>query len=288
MSADRDEVRIVRSWLEDGVTALPDRVLDAVLNDLPTTRQRGAGWLTRRFPVMNNNVLSNTYVRIGLAAVVVVLAILAAVRLLPVSNTGAERESTPSPTPLATTSPSPVPTPTSVAIGIPGLAGAEVLLTVPANWTPGGWYVNNGADAYVAVYPVENVYSDPCHWQGSLPDPPVGPSVDDLATALASQPTRDATTSDVTLGGYSGKVVRMSVPADISFSDCDLGIFGSWSEAGVASPSRYHQVPGQRDDVYILDVEGTRAIIDVSWYPNTSAAKLADIEGILGALTIEP
>ena len=29
MSSDRDTTRIVRSWLDEGVTALPDRVLDA-------------------------------------------------------------------------------------------------------------------------------------------------------------------------------------------------------------------------------------------------------------------
>ncbi len=35
MSAERDVTRIVRSWLEEGVTALPDRVLDAVLDQSP-------------------------------------------------------------------------------------------------------------------------------------------------------------------------------------------------------------------------------------------------------------
>ena len=42
MSTDRDVTRIVRSWLEEGVTALPDRVLDAVLDQLPATPQRRA------------------------------------------------------------------------------------------------------------------------------------------------------------------------------------------------------------------------------------------------------
>ena len=43
MSAERDETRIVRSWLEEGVTVLPDRVLDAVLDQVPATPQRRAG-----------------------------------------------------------------------------------------------------------------------------------------------------------------------------------------------------------------------------------------------------
>ena len=32
MSTDHDVTRIVRAWLEDGVTALPDRILDSVLD----------------------------------------------------------------------------------------------------------------------------------------------------------------------------------------------------------------------------------------------------------------
>ena len=35
MSTDRETTRILRSWLEEGVTALPDRVLDAVLDQVP-------------------------------------------------------------------------------------------------------------------------------------------------------------------------------------------------------------------------------------------------------------
>ena len=44
MSTDRDVTRIVRSWLEEGATALPDRVLDAVLDQVPSTSQRRPRW----------------------------------------------------------------------------------------------------------------------------------------------------------------------------------------------------------------------------------------------------
>ena len=49
MSTDRDTTRIVRSWLEEGATALPDRVLDAVLDQVPATSQRRPLWPARRF-----------------------------------------------------------------------------------------------------------------------------------------------------------------------------------------------------------------------------------------------
>ena len=53
MSTDRDVTRIVRSWLEDGATALPDRVLDNVLDQLPATPQRRSWWPARRLREMN-------------------------------------------------------------------------------------------------------------------------------------------------------------------------------------------------------------------------------------------
>ena len=56
MSTDRDVTRIVRSWLEDGATALPDRVLDNVLDQLPATPQRRAWWPARRFRDMNTPI----------------------------------------------------------------------------------------------------------------------------------------------------------------------------------------------------------------------------------------
>ena len=55
MSTDRDTTRIVRSWLDEGATALPDRVLDAVLDQVPATSQRRPLWPAWRFREMNNS-----------------------------------------------------------------------------------------------------------------------------------------------------------------------------------------------------------------------------------------
>ena len=54
MSTDREVTRIVRSWLEEGATALPDRVLDAVLDQVPATPQRRSLWPARRSTEMSN------------------------------------------------------------------------------------------------------------------------------------------------------------------------------------------------------------------------------------------
>ena len=70
MSTDRDVERIVRSWMDEGVTQLPDRVLDLVLDQVPTTPQRRSWWPTWRFNRMN------TYLKLlAAAAAVLVVAI---------------------------------------------------------------------------------------------------------------------------------------------------------------------------------------------------------------------
>jgi hypothetical protein len=93
MSAERDETRIVRSWLEDGVTVLPDRVLDAVLDQLPATHQRRAGWLARRTSHMS------TTLRIALATAAVVLLAVLGIRFLGGGTNIGGPGATPSPSP---------------------------------------------------------------------------------------------------------------------------------------------------------------------------------------------
>ena len=41
-------------------------------------------------------------------------------------------------------------------------------------------------DLYVTPLIVGNIYTGGCHWRGTALDPPVGPTVDDLATALSA------------------------------------------------------------------------------------------------------
>ena len=59
-----DATRIVRSWLDEGVTQLPDRVLDAVLDEVPATPQRdGAGTCT--VTVASGTVVASTTTKIS-------------------------------------------------------------------------------------------------------------------------------------------------------------------------------------------------------------------------------
>jgi hypothetical protein len=168
----------------------------------------------------------------------------------------------------------------------------QVTFTVPEGWDVGADNTAllsemGGREIYIMIWDITHVYADPCHWEGTLEE--VGPTVDDLAAALAQQPMRDATVSDVELDGFAGKLVRMSVPDDIpdDFADCDRGQFMT-SNNPAGSNVRNQQGPGQRDDVYILDVNGTRLELDVAYYPDLPQADLDEIESIVHHVRIDP
>ena len=280
----------VESYLEDydGSTPLPETVRDAIRAELPLTRQRPAWWPARRFPDMNS------FAKLSVAAAVVVVAALLGFNYLVAPNIGSEGLGDSSPTP------SPSPTPALPALSGDALApgtyrtvagDVDATLTVPDGWSNIQGYgvakESGGAETFTAVviWPSDveaaHVYADPCRWrQDGFVRPPVGPTVDDLATALANQPLRgDAEPVDVEVDGYAGKRIELSVPDDIDFANCDAGEFQSWE-------GRTHQGPGQVDVLYILDVDGQRVVIDAHFMPGTSAADDAERQAIVESIQL--
>ena len=93
MSTDRETTRIVRSWLEEGVTRLPDRVLDAVLDQVPATRQRRSWW-----PAWRSNQM-NTYAKLIATAAAVLVVAVVGYQFLPGRSAPGGQTTPPSPTP---------------------------------------------------------------------------------------------------------------------------------------------------------------------------------------------
>lgn len=97
MSTDQDVEGAVRLWVAQGSHQLPDRALDAALDEIATTKQRHAGWLARRSNLMNGNAL-----KFGAAAVAIIAAAILGVRFLP-EAVGGPPDPTPTPTAVAGT-----------------------------------------------------------------------------------------------------------------------------------------------------------------------------------------
>jgi hypothetical protein len=94
MSTDRETTRVVRSWLDEGVTKLPDRVLDAVLDQVPATPQRRHWWSAWRLDQMN------TYAKLAAAAAAVLVVAVVGYQFLPGrGGAGSQPTVAPSPSP---------------------------------------------------------------------------------------------------------------------------------------------------------------------------------------------
>jgi len=305
MSTDRETTRIVRSWLEEGATALPDRVLDTVLDQLPATRQRRAWWPARRLPLMS------TPFRIALAAAAVVVVALFAINLVPrstdvvggVSPTPvptapaaiapvptATAASTPAPTVTAAPTPAPTPAPTLPPSGqiAPGTYRVDFMTyTLPAGWSSfQGIGASKPDGAFIDPWRgIATVYRDPCHWQ--TPAVSVGPTVDNLVAALVAQKRGSKVTPvDVTIDGFHGKQIDLIVPLDLKIAACDQATYKLWTD--VNGGDRYNQGPGQHDLLDILDVNGQTLVIDRVFYAANKAADLAGLQAIVDSIKITP
>ena len=145
-----------------------------------------------------------------------------------------------------------------------------------------------------------NLTADPCHWRsGGELDPPVGPTADDLATALVEQAAGNASApTDVTVGGYPGKRVELSLPVGLDIATCDGGEFyrwwdefggmkGGWPPSGSGTAVSQATRINQSNIVYILDVGDMRAVIDTLYTPDASEEDLAEAEQLIASMRFE-
>ena len=291
MTREDDFLVQLEGYLDDyeGLTPLPDAVRDAVRAELPKTKQIGP--ISGLMRNLNMAIQFPPAARYGLVAAAVVAAVLLGATLFGGRpNVGGGSTPTPIPTP------SPIPPPLVGSALDPGTytlrrAYGTATITVPAGWGSLeviGVTKERSEESFMAVlfwsFPDDfnEVYSDPCDWSSSIIEPPVGPTVDDLANALAAQAMRgDAVPAAVTIDGYEGLVLEMSVPADLDLATCDLGEFRSWL-------GRFHQGRGQIDRIYILDVDGQREVIVMNYMPGASEAELAEQQAVLESIDIVP
>ena len=123
---------------------------------------------------------------------------------------------------------------------------------------------------------VHNVLADPCDPTAGELDPPTGPAPIDLAEALASQTGTESTDPvPVEIDGYSGVFLDYR-----NTGDGECGNMQRW-------PGRDALV-GERDQVWILDVDGTRLVIDAASFEGTSEEDIAEMRTMVESLTIEP
>jgi hypothetical protein len=293
MTAPRSTDTVIRAFLDEGITELPDRAFDAVRGDIHRTRQRVVvgPW---KEPSLS-----------GLARLAVAAAIVLVVGATAWANLGPGNPG------FGGTLPTPIPVPTLPSQGgdvpsgtwripwgaAPGVApGTEsdhrpsLVVTVPAGWTSFSGFTldkNYGptdADAgpSLALWAITNTFRNPCT-DHQLAQPSPGPGVDALVSALAALPgVTAAAPRDVTIDGYRGKSIDLTVTTNLD--TCADG-FWTWGDPG---GYREAQVNGELDRVYVLDVDGQRRTFFLRIPTRTTPADRAELQTIVDSIDIQP
>ena len=304
-------------FAEDAPPSEPPLLIPALLARTALTRQRPAWRIPSRWLPPNVAWRPRTHGRLNtMATPIRIAAAAAAIGVLAVVGGIVPRTTGPGGNELASPSPSPI----ALPVGGDGATGdleagttyflddlwdvgsADLILTVPAT----GWFHNGGGNiakdliadpvggafAEVLITPwwrARNLTADPCHWRsGGELDPPVGPTADDLATALVEQAAGNASApTDVTVGGYPGKRVELSLPAGLDIATCDGGEFFRW----------WDEVRREKGGWPPAATEQHRVHPRRRWHPlrhehrappgSTSAENVAEMEAMLASIRIE-
>ena len=266
------DVRIA-DWLEDDPDHAPGPVLPTVVAAFPLITQRRPS----RLPWRNLNMIR--FALVGAAAAAIgVLLVGGAMFMFGRPN---DSVGVPPPTPSAEPRATPSQTPSSTATAVPvkrlpsdGPLGAgryamrmtdapvDVEFTVGNGWTSGGWYINTDTSS-IGFWTVPNVYTDACDI-ATLPDAAIGPTVDDLVSALDGQRNTDMSSPvDVVVDGHTGVRVDLS-PTKRTPDPCEF--LTLWTDPN-GEPGRaidLSESGSQVQPVWILDVDGERVVI-VAW-----------------------
>lgn len=285
MSADRETTRIVRSWLEDGVTQLPDNILDAVLDELPTTQQRRFTWWPARRPFEMNKAIA-----LGGAAAVIAIVALVGIYTFRGPTVGHPPgvETTASPTPTATPEPEALVTgsegPGTFITDFYSEAGGSSPITftfeMPAGWEGvRPWVI--GGQATVVFIQVSGLYADPCLANSGDPDVNIGSTAAELAAALVAHTAYEATeTGTFRIDGHEGVRVQVVTPSDLDYATCEDESFWLWDGPLLAgAPSHF--------DIWIFDLDGTTTVA-LAEVTEVSAQSQAEIEQIVESIDIQP
>ena len=270
MTTPRDPDSLLAAYLADGIDVLPDRVVDAVLDEAHRTRQRVVLG-PRRTPVMNSTF------KVVLAAAAVIAVIVAGITFLPRDDAAVGGPTSASP---PTSSP---PSP-SQQVDRMGLGGTnqQFSIDLPEGWENNQEVANNwtlGGDTAFFVGLVDNTFDDPCAKVERTPR--LGPTVQDLATALGEIPGTSATEPVQTdVAGYHATYVEVALDGPLP---CEEFI---WYQSG---PGIWWWAldPDERLSVWIFEVDGQRVAIAARSYPDTPQQAKDELRNILGSIVFD-
>ena len=273
MTTDREASVVVRSWLQDGATRIPDHVLDSVLADLPRVRQRRPRW---RFAAP----ISSPARRIGLlAAAALGLLVLGSVALVAGwvrSPVFVDARPFPADTMQLDEARYVIDSPVRVSLDVPeGWYASEMTAT----WTE---LLDNPdvTTASLVFATVEAIDVNPCHGDSGLTGR-IGPSGADLVAALTARPGLNLSAPSIApIGGYPSTLLTVTVPSSPSF--CPDGessrIWALPDGAGIGND--------QTARLWIVDLPSTRLVVLTRVGTDTKPGVVAQVDAIVRSIAI--
>jgi hypothetical protein len=164
--------------------------------------------------------------------------------------------------------------------------GPRAELDLPAGFTGsdfGVWNDPPKAEEWgtIALRTGGDVHPDPCKRAGNPPK--VGPTVEDLTTALAAQKVTDTTVPvPVEVDGHDGLYVELSVPAAFDISGCRDQELIVWQGPGGETPGIDHEYVSR---YWVLDVDGQRVVLVVNTHPKATDETVDLFTRIAGSAT---
>jgi len=119
-----------------------------------------------------------------------------------------------------------------------------------------------------------------CDGEAEPIDPPLGPTVDDLATYLARLPSLVISEeSDVALAGHRGEYFAYTKLArEIECGCCGMGTWPTNSQRDI----------DEYNEVWILDIDGIRLVIDAITTSGPSGTVMAELRQAVESIQIGP
>lgn len=179
--------------------------------------------------------------------------------------------------------------PGTYAIEAGAYSPRRLTFTVPAGWSIDfNGSVSKHSDAAGGVsfstWEVTHVFAGVC---STAPGPiAVGPTIEDLASALAAQKGhRSSAVTDITLGGFPARRIEMTLAADA----CSSGIARIWPGPGPDLNSGFSTgfccTPGDSTEtVYAVDVAGTRVVVVAHHRAASSTADKAELQAVIDSI----
>jgi hypothetical protein len=296
MTSKDEFIEHLEAYLDEyeGVTPLPDAVRDAIRAELPHAKQIGPLGGPSRFLSMTLQLPAAA--RYGLAAVAVLVAVVIGASILSRGGSvgGPGDSPSPSPTPTAT---GPInlveaPLPDNLPAGdyyldLPAYP-ARIEFDLPAGW----WHFydgplredatahailvldtmgRNGSAWGLGFTLVDEVLVDPCDPAAGNMEASVTESAEALADAFSSWEAFPASSvEDVTLSGFSGKRVDVTVEGD---APCEAALFNTPS--GYAFGPIWPSSGPKVNQFTLLDVEGSVLVIWTTDFPATTEFEVA-------------